>query len=431
MEEYRQTQAINPETCPGCASMSNKYPASCRSLNSCAWVTSIPTFLHKLISHCTLMDHCGNDDDHAAKAPALQLTKYGGWWLWRGFTAERNDIDYWAWVGEAKWKEGDDPVDMKSYDPIVAFPSLKPRLDIFGIPPRTRKQRGWYQVSNVLKGSSCAASSLPSRVDVAAVALATGADIPPELFDVILDCLDFWDKRTLGACARVCLYWASKCQPRLFERPQLNSREDILPLCQFERTPRSDRLPRLRSSCIASTTVSSPPWLHHMSVSHKTWTRNNSVDLDGPLPPQRTLRSVHFQLPRTSPQFSTNILQLRLTNVHFNHFDDLAHLMSDLRYLWQFRGEKLTWSLEPQPYRRGRSITHSSSFKAELKECSGSWAGLHLTYPRYEDHHRIKFPDDEHELVDTLVKDIFEVTVGSASGTVTCEAKYTGGEDDA
>ena len=137
----------------------------------------------------------------------------------------------WTNSGEIEWKRDADPADKDDYDPCRAFPSVKPRLDIFGIPPRTRKQRGWYQIRTSPAQSqsrfpvSCPEMLFPPAADdrIMHTPAATGANIPLELIDAILERMDDEDKRLLSSYSRVCRHWTRICQPMLFIDLKLRS----------------------------------------------------------------------------------------------------------------------------------------------------------------------------------------------------------------
>ena len=211
----------------------------------------------------------------------LRLEKHAAWWWWKGFWAELDDIYRWHDTFETRWLR--DPVDNEEYDTDAAFPSLKPRLDVFEIPPRSRKQRGWHQIRSPRRDPEV----LDTTLTVAHIPRVTAADIPPELFKDILGSIGC-DKTTLGACHCVCRYWAKECQKRRFDQLGLRSREDILALRTFQRTPRW-RLPPLKlSHPRASTTISTAPWLHLCSsTSASSWCAARGSTLPSPVTAQQ------------------------------------------------------------------------------------------------------------------------------------------------
>lgn len=138
-----------------------------------------------------------------------------------------------------------DPMDRCDYNESSAFPMHKPNFDVFGIPRRTRKQRGWYQVRHHPKARPerhiCILPTPPAPSAV------TGADLPIELVRLIgkmmtgITALQ-WDKdddkRTMMACALVCRYWASQFLPKIFRKILIISRQRALALWEFDRSPK-------------------------------------------------------------------------------------------------------------------------------------------------------------------------------------------------
>ena len=137
-----------------------------------------------------------------------------------------------------------------NYYGTKAFPSLKPDIDIFGIPRRSRKQRGWYIITAPIR-NHVRVEPPSSRIARRAV---TGAELPEELFERILaqftsppNSVEYSDdsrllgftKRQLGNCALVCRFWAQYCQRRIFYHVSIRSREDIIHLLALLRNTNS------------------------------------------------------------------------------------------------------------------------------------------------------------------------------------------------
>ena len=87
------------------------------------------------------------------------------------------------WINEWSYH---DPVDLVSYDESTAFPAMKPNFDVISVPRRTRKQRGWYQISGPVylrpAQSLCFAQSQARLI--------TWQEFPPELMLLVLWHLD-------------------------------------------------------------------------------------------------------------------------------------------------------------------------------------------------------------------------------------------------
>lgn len=89
-----------------------------------------------------------------------------------------------------------DPMHEENLDDEDLFPSVKPNTDVFGLQRYNsrRKQRGWYQVRC---WPFVLVKTVSQRADYA-----TGADVPPELFDGILS--KYFGKCSQSACKDRC-----------------------------------------------------------------------------------------------------------------------------------------------------------------------------------------------------------------------------------
>lgn len=161
-----------------------------------------------------LQQHCPPSSETSIEIQdsVVELEIDEEWYRWSGFP--HNILSPW------KPAETDGP----EFYTENAFPSLKPDIDILGIPRRSRKQRGWYQVTVPFIGQH--GEQLGTRAHCRG--LAKPSDIPPELFDDLLrEAAGNWlscDKHALATCALVCRYWAAKCQEVIFFHLRLNSR---------------------------------------------------------------------------------------------------------------------------------------------------------------------------------------------------------------
>lgn len=292
---------------------------------------------------------------YLVKSSAVELKIEEDWYWWSGYPRNPDDR---RWL-HGLLAETDGP----EFYTKTAFPSLKPDIDIFGVPRRSRKQRGWHQVAvpSLGRPNERVGNRTHSRPP------AKASDIPPELFDGILEHLTSWthrDRPALARCASVCHYWNEKCQKRLFQGPELKSREDALSLLEFMRT-----LTSAVSSLIWDVTireaqaVSGTPWLHLMSVigdrAHKEL-HHYTVKLKGPLPAGQRMRSIHHRVPRSLPgHFSRHIEWLYLTDVHFKKLDDLMHLAGEMPDLDTLECKRVTWGSLPTALPRWRSRNES------------------------------------------------------------------------
>ena len=261
------------------------------------------------------------------------------WWIWRGLHpflgVER------PWIGGLEFQPFGadafvwDPMEAQDFDVTRAFPLFKPAIDVFGVPRRSRKQRGWYQVRSPWK---------PTPTCRTLSTLASAADIPPELISMIV--LEIGGVDELASCARVCHHWARVLQPRLFEHITLCSRDDMQHLLDIHRTSLTN-LSQAIESLTLMTSFGAAPFAHRIAKIKHTFRAD--LTIDGPSPPSacRNLRSIHASLPRSlPPAASRGITFLELRDVHFRSFMDLVELVSELPHLDSFTGSRLTWTEE-------------------------------------------------------------------------------------
>ena len=126
------------------------------------------------------------------------------------------------------------------YDEAVAFPRLKPDIDVFRPPFRSRKQRGWYQISK--KASRPLLEPSPHRDRTR---LPMCDDLPGELVaSIILDhSFDHaypsdWANQTgikhhLGTRSLVCRHWEGLCRSELLTKLDISSHHDYRELERF------------------------------------------------------------------------------------------------------------------------------------------------------------------------------------------------------
>ncbi|KAF7799195.1 hypothetical protein EIP86_010426 [Pleurotus ostreatoroseus] len=290
------------------------------------------------------------------KADVVYLEIPREWRYWRGYYSR---VDEELEIGD---KSGD------FVSPILAsvdrFPSVKPDIDIFGIPRHSRKQRGWYIVKP-WPTPSCSRSHRATTP----LAVASALEIPPELFQRILDMADLEGRHVLSACGQVCRYWEKQCRPIQFKQLCLQSRQDVMELCSFMEDPSSLFTPYLHRVDIAARSPSEPPWIHRFT---KVWDRSPwKLKLEGPLPAGwKTMRSIHQAFPRSLPRHSSrNIDSLYLNNIRFRHLLDLAHLVCELPQLTTLRCLRVTWQALPATIPRQPVIQRNRLRRWEAREC--------------------------------------------------------------
>lgn len=160
----------------------------------------------------------------------------------------------------------------------------------------------------------------------------------------------------------------------LFETVNLRSREEASHLLHLMRDPTSDVSYLVKEvQAPLAQNMPSAPWFHLLplikdcSGRYRVWL---SVRLSGPLPPgQRSLRSIHYALPRALPHFSRHITWLHLTDLHFAKLDDLMHLMWEMPHLRYLYCSKVTWGSFPLTPPRRKLLGYP--LRTELDEGCG------------------------------------------------------------
>ena len=267
---------------------------------------------------------------------AVQLEIVEDWWIWRGFRpfvrAEEKFIPT-PELKEHQFAKLHDAMDQYKFSEDRAFPLTKPAIDVFGVPPRSRKQRGWYQVVS---------PSLPA-IPLDHTVLRSAADLPPELIATIAD-----DSNSVS-CTRVCRYWANILQPRVFAKGlAILSSAEMEQLFDIRRTSLTN-LARYGMSLHLRDTLRNEPFTHRASSVKPGSVGLHTLHIIGPLPPSSgvTLRSINGRLPRSLPRSSIlHLSRLWLRDVHFRYLTDLLRLVWELTVLEYFGGFQLTWKSE-------------------------------------------------------------------------------------
>lgn len=233
----------------------------------------------------------------------------------------------------------------------------------------------------------------------------TAADIPPELFDLILyflmlqgnvriddaDHLQVVDvsKREMCNCGLTCRYWADLCLSKAFQYVRITSREDLLELAEFVRSPHS-YLRRYLTVVDLVQVDPKPPWIHHAAplvgalaldlVGELQYT----LTLEGPgfahgpklYPGSESIRSVHQGVPRRIPSSMSPFDRLYLSNIHFHSFNDFLRLISELPTSTQLILDRISWTELPDaiPVIRGRSRL----FYVEVSTVQAYWPFVRL-----------------------------------------------------
>ncbi|KAJ3529826.1 hypothetical protein NM688_g7797 [Phlebia brevispora] len=202
----------------------------------------------------------------------------------------------------------------------------------------------------------------------------TAANIPPELFDLILSFLvhqaddgddrisddsgDHWyglnlvlvDKRNLSSVTLVCRHWAKLTQRKLFENLFLRNKRDAEELLRLLDNPSSRILQYISVIIFKLTLTQSPwePWIHvvlpPLFRRFRTYRQPTyQVQISGPLPGQRSCSSVHGSFPYVSPKLGKGISALRLTDLHLKTFEHVVRLVRELPTLKDVVLRRVTW----------------------------------------------------------------------------------------
>ncbi len=233
----------------------------------------------------------------------------------------------------------------------------------------------------------------------------TGANIPEELFERILDFLDkeivtAWfipcssspsillhgkeRKRALGRCILTSRYWATRCQPRIFEIIHLESKANVDQLLSLLESPLSRISGYIKKLILLQYVVSdSMSWMHLVPLRllpKLSPTPRIELDFWGVWEETHSkrfghLRSIHYMLHTTRPEFSSHISHLNLYDLRFRCFEDLAHLVGELRSLQALDCADVTWS-SPVPNNYIIPVCPPSLDKVIMHRCTESTAGV-------------------------------------------------------
>jgi hypothetical protein len=265
--------------------------------------------------------------------------------------------------------------------------------------------------------------ALVCRHDCTMLRFAMAADIPPELFDRMLNYLT-WDatlvaayhlsderkekKRILGRCSLTCRYWASRCRIQIFNILTIRSLVDLQSLLGFTPIVRS-----YIEHLFLEETEPCIPWTHHvyMRIRDGVFPQHMFVThtLDGACTPTsvQRLRSLHQSLPRQPPVFIWDNHTVCVSNYRLETFsDDIAQLVRRFRAqsYWELKFTNVSWIKEPDTLptvlqMKKRAMCHLVT----LKECPDRWpfVWLFVTTKTPEQHRNSAFiePDEALRLV--------------------------------
>ena len=286
-------------------------------------------------------------------------------------------------LGDA-WLRQRDPMDQDYFSVERAFPLLKPSIDVLGVPRRSRRQRGWYQVRSPSRPVTSLGGAIHQR-------MRTAADLPPELVLAIVhtirDTFD-WSRHTLALCARVCRHWADIFQPLLLLDLKIFSHSEMTRLSRVRHTLTSKIVQHTAVLSLEDKLGNAP--FTHLASKILIGTRSTcTLKITGPLPARcgARLTSIYGLLPKSLP--SSRVLRihsLTLEDARFHSFMDMVRLIQEIPTLISLTGIRLSWPSE-SGWPGTSSVLSTSRWPAprldivRLEECEPRqhWLALLLT----------------------------------------------------
>ena len=180
----------------------------------------------------------------------------------------------------------------------------------------------------------------------------------------------------------------------MFHTIPLKSASDVYDLLLFLQSPIS-RLPLYIADIdIIEHSLAASPWLHllHLLYPKLQVQINVNIELTGPLHPAfKSMRSVHYQLPKYCPTFSQCIEKVVLKALSLNSFSDLIYLVGEMPALKNLSCKEVTWGLLPPgnalPLRR-IAANHTVNLHTTMSKCTQNWMAvwiyLGLRYSRMD-----------------------------------------------
>ncbi len=226
----------------------------------------------------------------------------------------------------------------------------------------------------------------------------TGANVPEDLFERILDFLDEeieyeWyrgdEKKRRDICgySLTCRYWARRCQPRMFEQIRLRSKEDIDQLLSLLESTSSRISGYIKHLHLIQKNFE--PWIYLVPlqlVPKLFLIPTITLNFYGPWEETHTkrfghLRSIHCMLPSARPEFSSHISYLDLYYLRFRCFEDMARLVGELRSLHPLHCFQVEWS-SPVPENYVIPVCPPSLNSVKMIECTDNAVGFLLLLGR-------------------------------------------------
>ncbi len=163
-----------------------------------------------------------------------------------------------------------------------------------------------------------------------------GARIPEEVLARISFLIqgEYHERRIVGHMALTCKYWATQCQPVIFNVIRLRSGKDLEELLSLMASPLSRVASYIKRLSLWQYGRPDAPWLHLVAlrlVPKLSLNTEDPINLsfynDGAA---AAIRSIHDGLPRSCHSFSSHISWLSLENARFNSCAELLHLVDEM-----------------------------------------------------------------------------------------------------
>ncbi|KAJ3527320.1 hypothetical protein NM688_g8144 [Phlebia brevispora] len=317
-------------------------------------------------------------------------------WTFHDFACPRSSFTYKdPWSIPSAWELFAVASNIRREDP--SFIQSTPALRLYSA--SAKRAPRWARIQG---------SSLPKdiRMPYRYSSLATAADLPTELHDIVLgfftlglcdgpnsvgfadhNCNDREDcarnhvdcsKQELYQVLQVCRRWAHLVRPLVFKRIILRGRGDLMQLLPMLNDPKRRIYAGYLLGELDIAEQLRTPWIHNvplrllpklgLSVKNTTLKLQNTR----PFPRNQIVSSIHGVLPRRSPRFSSGVRELKFSRVHFRTFEHLVRLIKELPSLLSLECTEVTW--DAWSSQSGR-IPWSTSFLARddpLEEVSYS-----------------------------------------------------------
>lgn len=189
---------------------------------------------------------------------------------------------------------------------------------------------------------------------------ATAADLPPELFDNVIENFSVqshWeivgkvlvDKRQLGAISLTCRRWAQRCRTYMFHRIALRVHSDVGELILLMDAP--NQIEPVIRDCLTFVDVKQEgawtiPWFYRILPFEVHLMMHGTYVLDSSKPEGKRFapRSFSTGLPSTLPNsIFSEVRSVTLEDMIFERFGDLVHLLCGLRILRNLTLSRVTF----------------------------------------------------------------------------------------